>query len=101
MTMGDCAVTTDGIASAPAAAPAAIVPDFRNRRRETFLSATSVMSGSSLEMVVFSLSRSVFLLFAAASGRAFDNRSYSLGKSPIEPALAIARCAKHRRRANS
>ena len=34
-TIGDCAVTTDGMASAPAAAPAAIVPVFRNLRRDT------------------------------------------------------------------
>jgi hypothetical protein len=33
-TTGDCAVTTAGIASEPAAAPAATAPVFRNLRRE-------------------------------------------------------------------
>src|SRR5687768_1651113 len=43
-TIGDCAVTTDGMAKAPAAAPAARVPPFRNLRLDTSFSAISVIS---------------------------------------------------------
>jgi hypothetical protein len=43
MTIGLCAVTTDGMASAPAVAPAATAPDLRNFRRDTLFSWISVM----------------------------------------------------------
>src|SRR5688572_10895004 len=47
-TIGDCAVTTEGMASEPAAAPAARVPPFRNFRRDTVLSSIAVIFTSSL-----------------------------------------------------
>ncbi len=42
-TIGVCAVTTDGMASVPAVAPAATAPDVRNFRRDTLFFFTSVM----------------------------------------------------------